>query len=310
MRRSWSLLPVLAIACTPPPAPPASSSDLPAAPTASVDTSRTPPAVAPAGTETRSAAPATAAPSADASASMAASPSPPASVAARAVAAVADPPPTTRPLPPMPVFDPTIKAKPVKALPPSPDDPLQGKFSLAEATKGLPTKGTLVAEIDTTLGIITCRLLETQAPRTVANFVGLARGVRPFLDPQTGQWTTRPAYDGTTFHRVIPSFMIQGGDPSGTGRGEPGYVIPDEVWAGGAHNQPGLLCAANRGPDTNGLQFFVTDGVSPHLDNGFTIFGVCAPVETIHEIASVPRGRADRPTSPVVLRSVRIHRAP
>jgi peptidyl-prolyl cis-trans isomerase A (cyclophilin A) len=303
MRFSWSLLPVFAIACAPPPAPPAAPPDpLPGStPAKPVDAGKT---TASAASLERT----------DAPAPLPAPEQP--ALAPSASARAETPPPDVElavapvPLPPLPVFNPAIKAKPVKTLPPVPDDPLHGKFSLAEATKGLPARGTLVADIDTTLGLITCRLLPKQAPRTVANFVGLARGVRPFLDPQTGQWTARPAYDGTVFHRVIPNFMIQGGDPTGTGRGEPGYVIPDEVWAGGAHDQAGLLCAANRGPDTNWLQFFLTDGVTAHLDNGFTIFGVCAPVETIHQIASVPKDSADRPRSPVVMRSVQIRREP
>lgn len=213
-------------------------------------------------------------------------------------------------VPRMPLFNANIKAKPVKTLPPAPDDPAGGKFTLADATKGMPAKGTLVATIDTTFGPLTCRLLANEAPRNVANFVGLARGLRPFKDPLTNTWSTRPAYDGTVFHRVISSFMIQGGDPTGTGRGEPGYLVPDEVWAGGAHDQPGLLCAANRGPDTNGMQFFITDGVAAHIDNGFTIFGVCAPVEIVHQIAAAPKDQSDRPRSPIVIHTVTIRRVP
>ena len=95
--------------------------------------------------------------------------------------------------------------------------------------------------------------------RLVASFVGLARGLRPWKSPLTGQWTRSPAYDGTRFHRVVKGFMIQGGDPKGSGSGEPGYVIADELWDGAKHDRAGLLCMANRGPDTNGMQFFVTD---------------------------------------------------
>lgn len=218
--------------------------------------------------------------------------------------------PVSGAVPPMPIFNAAIKGKPTKTLPPAPDDPLAGKFTLADATKGFPAKGTLVADIDTSAGTITCRLLASQAPRNVANFVGLARGLRPFLDPRTNTWVKRPAYDGTVFHRIIPNFMIQGGDPTGTGRGEPGYLVPDEVWAGGAHDRPGLLCAANRGPDTNGMQFFLTDGVTPHIDNGFTIFGVCGPVEIIHQIATLPKDQTDRPRTPVVMSAIKIRHVP
>jgi len=214
------------------------------------------------------------------------------------------------PVPPLPTFNAAIKAKPTRTVAPSPDDPLGGKFSLADATRGMPPNGTLVADIETSFGVLTCRLLASQAPRNVANFVGLARGLRPFRDPRSNTWITRPAYDGTIFHRVIPNFMIQGGDPSGTGSGEPGYVIPDEVWAGGAHDRPGLLCAANRGPDTNGMQFFITDGAAAHIDNGFTIFGVCGPVETVHQIAMIPKDQRDRPQFPAVMNSVKIRRVP
>lgn len=164
-------------------------------------------------------------------------------------------------------------------------DPIAGKFTLADATAGLPTKGKLSASLKTTQGTLECELYEDKAPVTVANFVGLARGLRPFLDPSKA-WVKRPAYDGTTFHRVIKGFMIQGGDPEGTGRGEPGYVIPDEIWPGATHNERGLLCMANRGPNTNGMQFFIMDGSATHLDRSYTIFGKCSPEAVIEKIAN------------------------
>src|SRR5262249_48835904 len=102
-------------------------------------------------------------------------------------------------------------------------DPAGGKFELEEALKGLSSKGTLYTQLETSMGTFTCELYEKQAPKTVANFVGLARGKRPWKDPKTGQWVTKPLYDGTVFHRVIPEFMIQGGDPLGNGTGDPGY---------------------------------------------------------------------------------------
>lgn len=166
-------------------------------------------------------------------------------------------------------------------------DPLGGKFTLQQATAGLKGKGTLLAEIETSNGKLECELYEDKAPITVANFVGLARGLRPFREA-SGNWVKRPAYDGTTFHRIIKGFMIQGGDPLGTGTGEPGYTIPDEIWEGARHDQRGLLCMANRGKDTNGMQFFIMDGAAPHLDGGYTIFGKCGPEDVVEAIASVP----------------------
>ena len=109
-------------------------------------------------------------------------------------------------------------------------DPMNGQFVLAQATAGLAEKGALAATIKTSKGDLKCRLFDDKAPVAVANFVGLARGTRPFKEK--GKWITRPAYDGTSFHRVIKGFMVQGGDPAGTGRGEPGYIFKDELWAG------------------------------------------------------------------------------
>ncbi|HYP77357.1 MAG TPA: peptidylprolyl isomerase [Polyangiaceae bacterium] len=199
--------------------------------------------------------------------------------------------------------------KPPAPKPPvSEDDPLHGKFSLDDATANLAGKGPLVAEIETDQGKLVCDLYDDKAPVTVANFVGLARGLRPFKAPD-GKWTKKPAYDGTTFHRVIKGFMIQGGDPSGTGAGEPGYVIPDEVWPGAAHDQRGLLCMANRGPNTNGQQFFIMDGVAKHLDGGYTIFGKCGPDAIIEKLASVPV-QGDHSVTPSKIKKVIIkHRA-
>ena len=169
-------------------------------------------------------------------------------------------------------------------MPVSPDDPLAGKFTLEDATKGLTGSGSLYAEIQTDLGKLECELYEDKAPITVANFVGLARGLRPFKQ-NDGKWAKKNGYDGTTFHRVIKGFMIQGGDPRGTGAGEPGYVIPDEIWEGAHHNERGQLCMANRGKNTNGMQFFIMDGVAKHLDGGYTIFGKCAPEDVISAAA-------------------------
>jgi peptidyl-prolyl cis-trans isomerase A (cyclophilin A) len=184
-------------------------------------------------------------------------------------------------------------------------DPLKGQFTLADATKDLKGKGALVADIDTDLGKLSCELYEDKAPITVANFVGLARGLRPFKAPN-GEWVTKAAYDGTKFHRVIKGFMVQGGDPEGTGRGEPGYVIPDELW--GKHDRRGLLCMANRGPNTNGMQFFITDASAPHLDRSYTIFGYCTPEDVIEKLASV-EVRGERPVQPTTIKSVTVRRS-
>ena len=186
-------------------------------------------------------------------------------------------------------------------------DPLDGKFTIADATKDLPGKGPLVAKIETSKGTLQCKLLDDKAPNTVANFIGLATGKRTWKDPRTNEWVNKPAYDGTTFHRIIKGFMIQGGDSKGNGTGEPGYVIKDEIWQGAKHDKAGLLCMANRGHDTNGAQFFITDDAAAHLDGNYTIFGECAPVETVHEIANVPVA-GERPRETVTIKTVTISR--
>jgi peptidyl-prolyl cis-trans isomerase A (cyclophilin A) len=196
-----------------------------------------------------------------------------------------------------------------RPVPVSPDDPLKGSFTLVDATKNLKGTGALTAKIDTSLGAVSCRLFDDKAPVTVANFIGLATGERTWKDPISSKWVNKPAYDGTTFHRVIKGFMIQGGDPRGNGSGEPGYVIKDEIWEGGKHDRIGLLCMANRGPNTNGAQFFITEEPRASLDGNYTIFGECSPAQVIHDIAKVPTGQADKPETPVVIKSVKITRA-
>jgi len=230
----------------------------------------------------------------------------PAPTAVQAAAPAPTPTPTPTPTPaPTPPPAPTA-AKPVASVTPSPDDPLKGVFTLDDATKGLTGKGTLVAEIKTELGSLRCELFEDKAPITVANFVGLARGTRPWKNPK-GEWVKTPGYDGTTFHRVIKGFMIQGGDPQGTGAGEPGYVIPDEIWEGSAHDHRGQLCMANRGKNTNGMQFFITDGGPRHLDGGYTIFGQCGPDDVMEKLASV-EVRGDKSVKPTKIQKVVIKR--
>jgi peptidyl-prolyl cis-trans isomerase A (cyclophilin A) len=195
---------------------------------------------------------------------------------------------------------------------PTSPDPAAGKFTLEEALKGLPAKGALTATIATSAGTIVCKLFDDKAPNTVANFVGLARGLRPFWDGHAAAWVKRPLYDGTSFHRVIPDFMIQGGDLYGDGSGEVGYVIPDELAKGLSHDRAGLLCMANRGPNTNGGQFFITDAATPHLTqmNSYSIFGECAPLGVIAKIARAPKPHpmAERPEPPIPITTVKIAR--
>ena len=154
-----------------------------------------------------------------------------------------------------------------------------------------PTKS-YTATIDTSRGRIVAELFAKDAPKTVNNFVFLAR---------------EKFYDGTTFHRVIADFMIQGGDPTGTGGGEPGYVIPDEIWEGSKHDQRGLICMANRGRDTNGMQFFIMDAPKTHLDGGYTIFGKCTPDAVIEKLAS-SETMGDKAVNPPVMERVSIKR--
>jgi peptidyl-prolyl cis-trans isomerase A (cyclophilin A) len=186
-------------------------------------------------------------------------------------------------------------------------DPLEGKFSLAEGTQALSGSGKLLADIETTAGKITCDLFEDKAPNTVANFVGLARGIRPWKDP-SGKWVKRPAFDGLTFHRVIGRFMIQGGNPGGSGNA--GYFFADEIWEGMTHDRAGQLCMANSGPDTNSMQFFITDGAARHLDKrGHTIFGDCKPTAIVRKIAMSKTDSKDAPLTPQLIKKVTIRRA-
>jgi peptidyl-prolyl cis-trans isomerase A (cyclophilin A) len=165
------------------------------------------------------------------------------------------------------------------------------------------------ATLHTNHGDILINLLPDHAPKTVANFVGLANGTKEYADPQTGEKTTGNFYDGLTFHRVIDGFMIQGGDPTGTGRGGPGYKFGDEFHPELSFNKPYLLAMANAGPGTNGSQFFITVTPTPHLNRRHTIFGEVADQssrDVVDEIARVKIGRNDRPVEPVVIESVDI----
>jgi peptidyl-prolyl cis-trans isomerase A (cyclophilin A) len=166
------------------------------------------------------------------------------------------------------------------------------------------------AVFETSQGTIVCRLLEKEAPQTVANFVGLAEGTKEFSDPASGAKTKKPFYDGLSFHRVIPDFMIQGGCPLGTGTGGPGFRFADEFHPTLRHSTKGKLSMANSGPGTNGSQFFITVAATPWLDNRHTIFGeVVEGQDVADKISKLPRDSSDRPRTPVVLQHVRIERA-
>jgi peptidyl-prolyl cis-trans isomerase A (cyclophilin A) len=171
-----------------------------------------------------------------------------------------------------------------------------------------PAKTATTAIFHTTAGDLTCQLFPSNAPKTVKNFIGLATGTKEWTDPQTGQKTTRPLYDGTIFHRVIPGFMIQGGDPLGQGTGGPGYSFEDEFDSSLTFDRPGRLAMANSGPNTNGSQFFITEVPTSHLNGRHTIFGQCddASVELVKKIARMPTGRGDRPVDPVKIKHIQI----
>lgn len=187
---------------------------------------------------------------------------------------------------------------------------LAGQTGEAEAKK--LKSGTYVV-FETTMGKIVCRLFEKEAPQTVANFVGLTEGTREWTDPKTGEQVKRPFYSGLIFHRVIPDFMIQGGDPRGDGTGGPGYQFADEFSASLKHDRPGRLSMANAGPGTNGSQFFITVKPTTWLDGRHTIFGeVVEGQDVVSKIVNVARSQdgRDRPLTPVVMNQVTILRQP
>jgi peptidyl-prolyl cis-trans isomerase A (cyclophilin A) len=163
------------------------------------------------------------------------------------------------------------------------------------------------ATIHTSKGAFTVRLMPEHAPKTVENFTGLATGSRGWTDPRDGESKSSPLYPGTIFHRVIPGFMVQAGDPTGTGRGGPGYEFEDEVEGGPSFDRPGLLAMANAGPGTNGSQFFVTVAPTPWLDGKHTIFGeVTEGYDVVEAISGVPTGAQDRPVDDVVIDRIEI----
>jgi peptidyl-prolyl cis-trans isomerase A (cyclophilin A) len=164
----------------------------------------------------------------------------------------------------------------------------------------------LLARLITTQGTIRCRLYPKRAHKTVRNFVGLAVGTKPFKDVLTGKMVRRRFYDGLIFHRVIPTFMIQTGCPEGSGQSGPGYGIRDEFGRGLSHDRPGVLSMANRGPNTGGSQFFITERDTPWLDGKHAVFGVCKDLDVIKKIARVPVVPPSRPRVPVRIDKVEI----
>lgn len=203
--------------------------------------------------------------------------------------------------------------QPVQSTPPQasssqsealPDDP--GTTAHVQAPI-VPNGPTVV--FDTSMGRMTCGLFAKEAPETVANFIGLATGSKIYTSPVSHQKVHgKPFYDGTTFHRVIPHFMIQGGDPTGTGNGDPGYFVDDEIVPNLNFDVAGRLAMANAGPNTNGSQFFITVAPQPSLDGHYTIFGQCDPSSVLvaESITQVPRDPHDKPLEPVYLDKVTI----
>ena len=199
------------------------------------------------------------------------------------------------------------------ATPASPAQPASTQQELPDAPTAnvpinvVPNGPTVV--IDTSMGRITCQFFQKQAPNTVANFIGLATGSKDWTDPISQKVQHhKPLYDGTTFHRVIPEFMIQGGDPTGTGMGSPGYQFDDETDRNLIFDRPGRMAMANSGPNTNGSQFFITEAAYDSLNGHYSLFGQCdePSVEVVKAIARVPRDADDKPRDPVVLKKVTI----
>lgn len=221
-------------------------------------------------------------------------------------------PPASTPVPtPAPAPAPADKpAPPAEAPAPSAEKPAD--TAPAETAKPSASKygPGIYAHFTTTKGNFIIKFFDKDAPKTVENFVGLAEGKKPWTDPRSGRQIRRPYYRNVLFHRVIPNFMIQGGDPEGTGMGGPGYTFDDEISPNHKHNKAGIVSMANRGPNTNGGQFFITVAPYPSLDGKYSIFGeVVEGLENVVAISKVPRSQGNnRPLTDVVINNVRIER--
>ena len=202
----------------------------------------------------------------------------------------------------------TLPAAAQTVAPPAlPDAP--GPSASAARPEPVPTGPTIV--IDSSMGRLTCKTFDKEAPNAVANFIGLAEGTKDYTKgPDSPKIHGKPFYDGLTFHRVIPGFMIQGGDTAGDGSGDAGYFFDDEIVPGLTFSVPGRLAMANSGPNTNSAQFFITEAPQPDLDGHYTIFGQCDPhsVLIVASIARVERNARDKPLSPVTINHVTIVR--
>jgi peptidyl-prolyl cis-trans isomerase A (cyclophilin A) len=207
-------------------------------------------------------------------------------------------------------------ASPAEAAPAPKKLPSEGLIAAAPGAPGTgipapePAKaGDLLAVIETAMGSIQIRLFSEKAQRTVENFVGLAGGTKAWKDPKTGQWVKRPFYEGLTFHRVVPGFAIQGGDPAGDGTGGPGFTFEDEFHPSLKHDRPGVVTMANRGKNTNGSQFMITLRALPALDGRHSVIGeVLSGMEVVEAISKVPTDTKYKPLSAVVIRKVDIKR--
>jgi peptidyl-prolyl cis-trans isomerase A (cyclophilin A) len=210
--------------------------------------------------------------------------------------------PTEKPAPPADTPAPSTE-KPSAEAPADPTKPSASKYGPG-----------IYAHFTTTKGNFIVKFFDKDAPKTVANFVGLAEGKKPWTDPRTGRQIRRPYYRNVLFHRVMPNFMIQGGDPEGTGAGGPGYTFEDEISPNHRHNKPGIVSMANRGPNTNGGQFFITVAPYPSLDGHYSIFGeVVEGLNNVIAISKVPTtgpggNPANKPRTDVVINNVRIER--
>lgn len=181
----------------------------------------------------------------------------------------------------------------------------EGKAKDKGKAKGKP----MFATIETSMGTFKVKLFADEVPKTVENFVGLAEGTKEWTDPKTNKKEKKPLYNGTVFHRVIKKFMIQGGDPLGTGTGGPGYKFADEFHAKLRHSKPGILSMANAGPGTNGSQFFVTVVPTPWLDDKHSVFGeVVEGMDIVNKISEAKTQPGDKPVEPIILKSVKIER--